>query len=202
MALPSIADMLPIPARGPAMSMAQAMTAPEEPENEAGEPEIEAVPRLDRSVFAYMEARKGIDGEQYFGACGSCQNFVAEAYMRGAVRGARCAILGSNMTVNDDSSCDRWLPWPDGQPDSGCIAEMADGMVAGCRGSTSPMAVGFLWDKRKVCTTCRQFEGAESECSFFECLNQTCPSLFMLDTNIVTPAKCSAWSEIPTPEYG
>lgn len=188
----------PMPAMlRPGPSMAVALTTPEREEDEAREPEIAAEPPLDRSVFAYMQARKGIDAEQYFGNCASCQNFVPEAFGRGAFRGARCQLFGSNFPISDDDGCNHWMPWPDGTPCDHCVSHAAQEMVAGCRGSVSPWAAGYAVDKRRVCATCRQFDAEESECRFFEHLNQTCSTVFMLDTKIVAPAKCSAWSAIP-----
>lgn len=194
----AIADAVPsiIPRDG--RSIAMAMSAPDE--GEAGEPEVSAQPPLDRSTFVYVEARKGIDGEQYFGNCGSCENFVPEAYGRGAFRGARCQLFGSNFPISDDDGCDRWAPWPDGVPCQHCVGHAAEKVVAGSRGSVSPWSVGYAADERRVCSTCRQYDSAESECEFFACLNAALPNIFALDTKIVTPAKCAAWSAIPEPD--
>lgn len=194
---PSIADMIPMPAPRAVQSMAISMTSPPT-DVEAAEPEVESVPPLSRAAFGYLEARPGVDGSEYFASCASCQHYVAEAFGRGAFRGDRCALFGSNFPVSDDDGCNRWAPWSDGQPDSDCIAEMAEGMVAGCRGSLSPWGAGYAPDKHRVCSTCAHFDGEESSCEFFGCLNEALPKLFAIEEKVTLPARCNGWSEIPT----
>jgi len=197
----TIADgpMPALPRPGP--SMAVALATPEREEDEA-EPEIAAEPPLTRAAFAYMEARAGLDGPGYFAACANCSHFVPESFMRGAVRGDRCQLFGSNFPISDDDGCNSYMPWPDGTPCQHCVSHAAEKMVAGCRGSVSPWSVGYAANTRRVCATCRQFDAEESECRFFERLNETCPSVFMLDTKITPPARCSAWSAIPEMDDG
>lgn len=173
-------------------TIAEMFTAPAE--KEADEPEIEAEPRLDRSTFLYLEGRKGIDGEGYFGCCASCENFIPESQMRGAVRGDRCKLLGAQFPINDDSGCNFYAPWPTGRPCDGCLAHHAEKMIRGERGSVMPMAAGFVFGQRRVCTTCRQYDFEAKECRFFEELNEKLPALFDLNKAIVTPAKCTAWT--------
>lgn len=161
---------------------------------------VEAVPRLDRSVFVYLEPREGIDGTTSFCQCASCSNFIPESFMRGAVRGDRCGLFGSNFPVDDDDSCNLYTPWADGRPCDDDVAEAADDMVSGCRGSVRPYDVGFLSDVNVRCGNCRQFDYVTKTCAFFAKLTAEQPGLFMLEPTVNIDGCCDAWSEIPPPE--
>jgi hypothetical protein len=184
------------PARTP--SIAESV-GPAPADNEAAEPAVAAEPRLTRSVFLYLEPREGIDGKDYFGLCGSCRNFVPEAMMRGAVRGNRCAILGSNMPITDDSFCRVYIPTNDGQACDDCQSHAAEEMIEGQRGAVNSWDVGYVQDDTGRCSDCRHFEIGENECAMFEALNEKLPAVFDLNCEVKPGAKCSLWTDEPPP---
>jgi hypothetical protein len=182
------------PARPMAPRMLAALALPEKKEEER---EVVAEPRLQRDVFVYLEPRPGIDGTTSFCQCGSCTSFVPEAAMHGAVVGDRCAIFGSNFPIDDDSSCNLYVPTSDGKPCGGCVAHAAEKMVKGMRGSVLPYNVGFVRDVNVRCANCAQFDGVESCCTFFEKLNEELPLLFDLDMKVKPAACCDGFVQIP-----
>lgn len=193
-----------MPRLAPSGVMALAMT---KPEVEAGEPELEAVPRIGRAAFLYLEPRPGLDGAGYFAQCASCSSFVPEAFGRGAFRGARCALFGSSMPVTDDSSCGLFTPWASGMPCDEIVACNAGQIAGGLRAAVTPTDAGYVADTKVRCRNCRfvDMEGdgtGAPECEFFEHLNKTCPSLFMLDTKVALDGCCNAWTPpAPAPAY-
>ncbi len=191
--------------RAPAPRPAQPMTLatsmrPAPADEEKGEAAVVAEPRLDRSALGYVEPRPGIDGRQYYAQCAGCIHFVPENAMRGAVSGDRCVILGADFTVTDDSTCAYFLPWPTGVADSDDVAENAEDMVEGEKGSITPWQAGFLRDTAVQCCRCRSFEPEENECSLYEALNTALPNVWALDEKVKPGACCSAWNPQPQPE--
>lgn len=183
----------------PGPSLAQLATA-REGDEEAGEKSVGAEPKLDRSAFVYLEPREAVDGKNYFALCASCYNFIPESFGRGAMRGDRCRLLGADFTVNDDSSCRLYAPWPDGKPCDGCQQHGAEKMVRGVHGSLSARDAGYRYDKVTRCGSCRHFEYDDNTCSMFEALNASLPAVFDLKTEVKPGARCLLWTDFPPPE--
>ena len=190
------------------LTAADMLGAPDEPEeNEAAEPKIEATPRFTRAVFSYLEPRVGIDGKSGFRTCMSCQNYVPEPVMTGAVMGSRCAILGSAMAVTDDQGCDRWIPWSAGAPCDHIVMMNAGEMRRGVPPAISTYSAGFSWDKdtKRQCGNCRfanrddpeTVKVGKIECEAFECMNACSPNLFALDTTVDPYGGCSLFQKPP-----
>ena len=176
--------------------LAHAFQAPPAAE-EKGEPEVAAEPKITRSALLYLEPREGIDGKEYFALCGSCQNFIPEAKMRGAVRGNRCSLLGSNFPVTDDSFCRAYMPNSDGQACSHCQDHAAEEMIEGQRGAVSAWDVGYVPDETGRCSDCRHFDAVESECEMFEELNEKLPAVFDLNCEVKPCGRCTLWCDEP-----
>ena len=186
---------VPAPRPTAGKSLAQLATAP--PDEEKGEKEVEAVPRLMRDVLGYMEPRPGIDGGAYFGNCAACSNYVPEAMMRGALRGDRCGLLGSTFMITDDAACNSFMPWPDGKPCGECQSHTANKLVAGLRASASPFDLGYVSDEKVKCSGCRHFDGADSECELIESMNESMPKVFAMDCKVKPDGTCTAWTDYP-----
>ena len=168
------------------------------------EKEVAAEPRLGRAVVGYLEPRAGIDGPEYFNRCGSCVSFIPEAMMNGAVRGARCSVLGSDFPISDDDGCNLWIPYPDGKPCSEEQEEAGEEMVAGRRGSISPWDAGYKADCRRQCAVCRHseydIEGKVLTCGLLEEMNETLPTVFDMETVVKPGGRCDLWTPMPPPE--
>lgn len=171
----------------------------ESPAEEAAEPAVEANPRLGRSVFLYREPRPGLDGLQYFGACASCQSFVPESEMSGAVMGDRCVKFGSSIPISDDDHCTLYEPWGSGISCAAVTAFYAQELRKGVIG-VSPWSVGY---KSKTCVQCQTccFFDAPGECEAMESLNEKSPNLFELATDVKPRAWCSMWTAEPSTEF-
>lgn len=178
----------------------------ETPAMEATEPKVEAVPKLRRSALGYLEPRQGLDGLQYFGQCSSCQSFVPEAAMGGAVRGSRCALFGADFPVTDDDCCDRWLGWASGIPCAAVVEFNAGEVRKGLRQAVAPWDVGYKSDETCQCKNCVFADRGDpmkprppgvAECEAFQDLNERAPNLFELDTAINLNGGCNLWTEPP-----
>ncbi len=180
------------------------MTADErEDEAEEGkEPPVEAVPRLTREAFGYLEPRPGIDGRQYFGSCGSCQSFVSEAAMTGAVLGSRCVLFGSQMRITDDDSCNHFAPFGAGAPCEETVSFNAAALRRGLPQAIYPWLAGYKPQCPTQCRTCRFGDTSGTapgklECEAFESLNETSGNLFALEKTVDAYAGCALWQERP-----
>lgn len=179
-----------------ALSAVEELTQHREEAEEAAEPPVEAMPKLDRDSFSYLEPRPGLDGLDMFRCCSSCQSFCPEVNFTGAMFGSRCAILGSLLKVSDDNYCNHYTPWSSGIPCSNIVDTNVAELRRGVPPAISPEAAGYAWDAstKKQCCECRFFDGAESECEAFEDLNNRAPGLFNLDTKVAPRGGCSMWS--------
>ena len=187
-------------------SLAQAETAPPA-DKESHEPELEAYPRLDRSVFLYLEPRDGFDGKGYFAQCSSCSNFVPESLMRGAVRGGRCALFGSGFPVSDDSSCGLYAPWATGAPCEALAAVNAAGLVKGVRSAVAPYDAGFVRDTKVRCENCVFIDALGDgtnapECELYEALNEKAPKVFDLNKAVKLSGCCNAFCSLQENSLG
>ena len=174
----------------------------EDEAEEPKEPPVEAVPRIGREAFGYHEPRPGIDGKSYHGACGSCQNFVPEAAMTGAVYGSRCVLFGASFPITDDDSCGRWVPWAAGAPCDHVTAFYAGEIRKGLPGALSPWAVGYRGGCTTQCRNCRFGDSSDPEtaagkleCEAFESLNEKSGNLFALEKTVDPYGGCSLWQE-------
>jgi hypothetical protein len=177
-------------------------------EDEAEEPKeapVEAVPRLTRDVFGYHEPRTGIDGKSYFGQCGSCQFFVSEAAMTGAVYGNRCALFGAGFRITDDDSCFRFTPWAAGAPCEHVTAFYAAEIRKGLPGALSPFEVGYHGECATQCGSCRFGDRSDPEtppgkleCEAFEDMQEKAPLLFALEAIVDSFGGCNLWRCQPT----
>lgn len=198
----------PPKSRPKSVGIAAASAAPTSAPEEDNEKPIAAVPLLGREVFLYMEPRDGLDGASEFGTCAACENFIPENAMRGAVRGDRCKLFGSDYPVDDPDTCGLWAPWPGGKACDGCVTHGAGEMIMGMRGSVSPYDVGYKSGMSLVdtmssstrCSSCRQFDFADSECEFFEELNEKLPAVFACEVKVKSGGACNAWARFPDPE--
>ena len=194
-----IAAFAALPPR-PTASRALADTAMGETKaEEAAEPPVEAMPRIGRSAFLYREPRPGIDGPQYANQCGSCQNYIAEAEMHGAVSGSRCKLMGT-FPISDDDSCELHIRWPDGKPKTGATMHLAEASIAGQRPAIDPWQAGYRSDTCVKCGTCRSFDFEHLECEMFESMTEELPLIFLLDKAVKADAKCSLWNPPPPPD--
>ncbi len=176
----------------------------EDEAEEPKEPPVEAVPRISREAFGYLEPRPGIDGKSYHGACGACQNFVPEAAMTGAVYGSRCVLFGSSFPITDDDSCNRWVGWAAGAPCDHVTAFNAAEIRRGLPGALSPYQVGYRSKCPTQCRTCRFGDGLDPEtppgkleCEIMEDMQEKAPLLFALETTVDPWGGCNLWSEKP-----
>lgn len=178
--------------------------------SEAAEPKVEASPKMGRDRFNYLEPRPGIDGKQYFRQCASCESFVPEAAMGGAVTGARCARFGSTFSVTDDDTCNLWWGWQTGRPCEAVIDSNAAELRKGIPGGFSPYSVGYQSQCDAKCRTCRFIDwgapevgGREvptAECEAYECLNEKAPDIFMLNKAINPGGGCTMWQRPDPPQ--
>lgn len=172
----------------------------EDEAEEPNEPAVEAVPRITREAFGYLEPRPGIDGLQYFGNCGSCQSFVSEAAMTGAVIGSRCIKFGSRFPVSDDDHCNRYEPWASGIPCEAVTMFYAGEIRKGAAASVSSWEAGYKAKTCVQCNACRFFDasqspsGVDGECEAMEELNEQSPKLFNLLSSVKSRAWCSMWT--------
>jgi hypothetical protein len=191
-----------------ALSAVEELTA--EPEaHEAAEPPVEAVPKITRNALGYLEPRVGLDGLSMFAKCGSCQNYVPEASMSGALVGSRCAILGSSWPINDDACCDRYVPWGAGLPCAEVTSFFAMELRKRYPGALTPFQAGYKegGPRAPQCCGCRFFDMPDmapspdvAECELYECLNTKTPEIFALDKAIKPYARCSLWTPPEQPE--
>lgn len=185
-----------------ALSAVEAMLE-ESRAHEEAEPPVEAMPKIGRSAFLYREPRLGLDGKQYFRQCASCESFVPETAMGGALIGARCAKFGSAFPVTDDDSCDLWFGWHSGLPCAAVIDFNAMELRKGIPGGCSPYDVGYKSQCDGKCRTCRFVDFGEptlagtktAECEAYESLNEKSPNIFNLNKTISPDGGCSLWEK-------
>lgn len=197
----TLADAMRRPGRPEAVGTLAGPQRPETAAEEKAEPPVKCEPRLGRDAVLYQEPRPGLDGVQYFGACGSCRNFIPETAMRGAVAGARCALFGSTMPITDDASCNLYVAWGAGTPDDDIVEENAECIVGGVRGVVSPWSVGYSEVKSK-CSNCASFDAEHMGCELFECLTECQPNIWLLDPNVKADGVCNLWNAEPPPPVG
>lgn len=181
--------------RAPRPAVTQSLAQSSE-QLEREEPPLEAEPKLGRDVVLYMEPRPAIDGAGSFGQCANCANFIPEISMRGAIRGDRCALFGSNFPIGGNDSCGLFVAWPAGKACDECIDHAAEDMIAGLRGSVSPYEVGYVANTSVRCGNCRFFDWAESECEMLEGLNTSLPDVFACDTSVKASGCCNLFCAI------
>jgi hypothetical protein len=171
--------------------------------HEEAEPPVEANPKIGRSAFNYMEPRLGIDGRDYFRRCASCESFVPETAMGGAVQGARCARFGSDFRVTDDDNCNLYWPWHSGMICASVVDLNALELRKGIPGAMSPWSVGYRSKCDAKCRSCRFVDFGEptlagtrsAECEAYESLNEESPNIFDLVKTISPEGGCSLWQE-------
>jgi hypothetical protein len=178
-----------------ALSAVEELTTESEAHEEA-EPMVEAVPKIGRAAFLYREPRPGIDGLFYHGSCASCQSFVPESVMAGAVIGDRCVKFGSLFRVTDDSHCSLYEAWNSGLPCSAVTSFYALELRKGIVNGISPWSVGYKQDTCVQCQKCRFYDAEPSECEAMESLNERSPNLFELATEVKPQAWCSMWTAL------
>lgn len=185
-----------------ALSAVEELTEPDEAAEEAAEPAVEAMPKIGRAAFNYLEPRLGLDGRDMFRRCASCESYVPEAMMGGAVMGDRCARFGVDMKINDDASCNLYWPWHSGLPCEAVISFNAMELRKGLGSGPSPWSVGYKSECDAKCRTCR-FMSVEVEdgkasscCDAFESLNEKSPNLFDLVEEVNAYGGCSLWQKV------
>lgn len=192
-----------------ALTAVEELTQPSEQAEEAAEPPVEAMPKIGRAAFLYMEPRPGLDGLQYFRQCASCESFVPEASMGGAIQGARCAKFGSQFPVTDDDSCSLYYPWHSGLPCAEMIATNAMELRKGIPGGPLPYSMGYKSQCAAKCRSCRFVDFRDemnmgvaktAECEAYESLNECSPNIFELITTINPNGGCSLWQK-EQPDY-
>lgn len=177
--------------------------------HEEAEPPVEATPKMGRSVFNYMAPRVGLDGRQYFRQCASCESFVPEAAMGGAVQGARCVKFGSDFPITDDDNCNLYLPWHSGMICESVVCMNAMELRKGIPGGVYPYSVGYRSKCDAKCRTCRFVDFGEpaladtgkAECEAYESLTEQSPNIFDLIKAIDPNGGCSMW-QAPEPPAG
>jgi hypothetical protein len=92
-----------------------------------------------------------------------------------------CTIHGPKEKITGDMSCGFYV---EGDP----MPEMA-----GEEHSSVTADESGLYDGKVRCENCDSFESDESECEFFEKLNEDLPDYFELDTNVQPKACCNAF---------
>lgn len=185
-----------------AMSAVEELTAESEA-HEAAEPPVEAMPKLTRAVFNYLEPRVGLDGREGERRCMSCESFVPEAMMGGAIIGDRCARFGSQMRISDDDNCNLWWPFHSGMICEAVVSMNAMELRKGLASGPSPWLVGYKAQCDAKCRSCR-FQSYDEEksspcCDAFASLNAKSPNLFDLVEEISLFGGCTMWEKLDDP---